>query len=173
MQDSKSARHARSVGRGVGQVERRGVRRPAAHREQLEHRIELADRLRQVALVDGVLEPVALGQRIRRQLDADAQVAAPVARRDPHADVRLGAAQLGLARRGSVERGQLVAEALQVGGVEDRPAGGDDRAGLRALRGHVQPVAVPAIVRVGELPAVDPDLEAPELDRRRLDGCAG
>ena len=81
--------------------------------------------------------------------------------------------QLRLARQGSVERGQLVAEALQVGGVEDRPAGGDDRAGLRALRGHVQPVAVPAIVHVGELAAVDPDLEASELDRRRLDGCAG
>ena len=68
---------------------------------------------------------------------------------------------------------QFVAEALHVGGIEDRSAGGDDRAGLRALRGHVQPVAVPAIVRVGELTAVDPDLEASELDRRRLDGCAG
>ena len=72
-----------------------------------------------------------------------------------------------------VDGGQLVAEALQVGGVEDRPARGDDRAGLRALRGDVQPVAVPAIVHVGELAAVDPDLEASELDRRRLDGCAG
>ena len=68
--------------------------------------------------------------------------------------------------------GQLVAEALQVGGLGNRPAGGDDGAGLRALRGHVQPVAVPAIVGVRELTAVDRELEVPQLDRGRLDGCA-
>src|SRR6188472_3806465 len=60
----------------------------AAHREQLQHRIELADRRRQVGLRDGELEPVALGARIRRQLDAYLEPPCCAARRDPDVEVR-------------------------------------------------------------------------------------
>ncbi len=78
-----------------------------------------------------------------------------------------------MSRPRAVERGQLVAEPLHVGGVENRSAGGDDRAGLRALRGHVQPVAVPAVVGIGELTAVDEELEVSQLDGGRLGGGSG
>ena len=114
-----------------------------------------------------------LDQRIRRQLDADAQHGEPVHRGHRDADVRFGPGQLGVPRPRAVERGQLVAEPLHVGGVENRSAGGDDRAGLRALRGHVQPVAVPAVVGIGELTAVDEELEVSQLDGGRLGGGSG
>jgi hypothetical protein len=179
MQDSNSGRHARSIQLDAGAIRPgpagRASRRPApsAHREELEHCIELADRVRQVALVDDVLEPVPLGLRIRRQLDADAQVAEGAVRPDPTR--MFGSAPLSSAWPDGVpwiatswSRKRCRSAASRIG-----PPAADDRAGLRALGGDVQPVAVPAIVHVGKLAAVDPDLEASELDRRRLDGCAG
>ena len=117
---------------------------------------------------------MALDLRVGRQLDADAQPAEPVARGHR---ARGRSARRRAARRAPdrVPRSvvQLVAEPLQVGRFEDRSAGRDDRPGLRALRGDVQPVAVPAILGVRELTAVDGELEVSQLDGGRLTGCAG
>jgi hypothetical protein len=133
----------------------------------LQQRGALRDDRRQVRLVKPELKPMTLRKMLWRDLNAHLEIPGLIRGFRANQKIRFAGFKYCLAPQLLMQGQEATMEAKNTDSVDKRSIRPNAPARGPAVRGHVEPVAIPTIVGLRELPTVNPQLEARKVQSWR------